>query len=365
MKTLCGFIGWIVGMFLGFMVMNTIPFLSFILIIGGIPLGRYIGGCIEEDKERERRAREEAERRRRQQQWEQERKEKERQEAIELARKYPEAIKNYFKIHWGITKSYITASDITYERAKTLLTYRYSFPADEQKYNVTYQAEVEAERRRQEQRRREAELEKQRKEQERRNIIATLPLCVSGWNSHSNSNLKHKYYYEYYSYARYKDFATNEMWVTWHLVWNFKNDPDKGISNYDHNDALKKVVEMVEDTLRKTFGTKTEYLTLVCLTASTQRKTDLRFKEFADRVCTDLRMENAYGHITVTGGGSAKHEGGSGVSEKAYDQYFFQGKNVVLFDDVRTSGSSIEQERRVLERMGAKIICAITIAQTR
>ena len=46
MKTLCGFIGWIIGMFLGFAMANTAPFLAFVFIIGGIFVGRYIGGCI-------------------------------------------------------------------------------------------------------------------------------------------------------------------------------------------------------------------------------------------------------------------------------------------------------------------------------
>lgn len=50
MKFVCGFIGWIVGMFLGFMVGESAPFLGIVFVIGGIPLGRYIGGCIEEDR---------------------------------------------------------------------------------------------------------------------------------------------------------------------------------------------------------------------------------------------------------------------------------------------------------------------------
>ena len=43
MKTLCGFIGWIVGMFVGFMFVNSVPALAFICIIGSIPLGKFIG----------------------------------------------------------------------------------------------------------------------------------------------------------------------------------------------------------------------------------------------------------------------------------------------------------------------------------
>ena len=38
MKTFCGFVGWMVGMFVGGMFVNTVPILAFICIIGGIPL---------------------------------------------------------------------------------------------------------------------------------------------------------------------------------------------------------------------------------------------------------------------------------------------------------------------------------------
>jgi predicted amidophosphoribosyltransferase len=75
-------------------------------------------------------------------------------------------------------------------------------------------------------------------------------------------------------------------------------------------------------------------------------------------------MKNAFPYIQVSSDGSAKHEGGTGVGGKSYDRDFFRGKYIVLFDDVRTSGASLEQERRNLESLGAKVICAITIAQT-
>lgn len=97
MKFVCGFVGWIVGMFLGFMVMNSVPFLGFVFILGGIPLGRYIGGCIEEDRENQRRAREDYERKRKQEEYNRQRKLQKKAEAQSLARKYPEATKYYFR----------------------------------------------------------------------------------------------------------------------------------------------------------------------------------------------------------------------------------------------------------------------------
>ena len=52
------------------------------------------------------------------------------------------------------------------------------------------------------------------------------------------------------------------------------------------------------------------------------------------------------------------------MPKKQYDKSFFLGSNIILFDDVRTSGQSIVRERNTLEAMGAKVIGVITIAQT-
>jgi hypothetical protein len=176
--------------------------------------------------------------------------------------------------------------------------------------------------------------------------------------------LPHKWFYEYYRYGAYKDSATPEMWNSWKFVWHFKNDPDKSISESDHNVALNKAIRLVEDQLRETFGSDVSLLTLVCITASTKKKNDARFKDFADRVCRDLNMENAYSHINIISDGDAKHEGGTELAEKSYDIPWFKGKFIVLFDDVCTSGEGICREKRILESMGAKIICAITLAKT-
>lgn len=374
MKSAFGCIGTWVGIFIAMLILpeDIAPIFAIAIAVGGWWLGYAIAKIIEEEKENERRRKEEYERRRREEEYERNRKAQRREEALSFARKYPEATKYYFKYHWGITKTFISDYDITDERAEVLLGHRYTYEQEEQKQNAAYRQKVEAEReaRRKaeqeaaERKRREEERERIRKEAEIRNLINTFPACVSSWNSHSNSSIKHKYFYDYYPYGVYKDYASSSMWDTWKTVWHFKNDPSKNVSSIEHRSALNKVVDLVESTLRSTFGSKTEYLTLVCLTASTQRKTELRFKEFADRVCSDLKMTNAFPYINVAADGSAKHEGGTGVGGKTYNRAFFNRKYVVLFDDVRTSGSSLEQERRNLESLGAKVICAITIAQT-
>lgn len=366
--------GYWVGVFIGAAIFKDTG-VAMICGIAGV-VGVYFLWKAYEEEQKEARRREEENRRWRQ---EQERKERKRNEAVELARKYPEATKHYFDLFWNIKKSVIYDSDITVDRAEKLLSKRYSYESDEIKYNAAYRAKIEeqkaAERRRQEakreaerqaaeRKRREEELARKRKEEEKRNLPTSLPACVASWSSHSNSSLKHQYFFDYYPYGTYKDNASASMWDTWRTVWHFKNDPDKNVSSYEHRSALQTVTSLVENALRSAFGAKTEYLTLVCLTASTQRKTELRYKDFAEQLCKNLNMNNAYPHIQVIEGGSAKHDGGDGSRRVSYDRYFFNGKYVVLFDDVRTTGHSLEQERHTMEELGAKVICAITIAQT-
>lgn len=374
MKSLFTVIGCWVGIFIALMICSddTPPIIGIIIAIGGAFGGRFIASQIEEEKENERKQKEEYERRRWQEERERERKVQRRSKAQILAKRYPEATKHYFKQHWNISKSYVSDYDITDDKVDTLLSHEYEYERDEQKYNLIYRQKIEAEKeaKRREEReaaerkRRKEELARKRKEEEMRNLPTSLPACVTSWSSHSNSSLKHKYFFDYYSYGKYKDNASASMWETWRTVWHFKNDPDKNVTSYEHRSALQTVINLVENALRSAFGSKTEYLTLVCLTASTQRKTELRFKDFAEQVCKDLNMNNAYPHIQVIEGGSAKHDGGDGYRKVSYDRYFFSGKYVVLFDDVRTTGHSLEQERRTMEELGAKVICAVTIAQT-
>lgn len=203
--------------------------------------------------------------------------------------------------------------------------------------------------------------EKEKKQQE----INKFKNYVSNWHTHQwNGSVKHIWYCDYYSYQAHKEVATFSMWDTWHLIWNFKNSPEKNISAYEHSKALNIAVEWVEQILKKTFLEDTQNLTLVCLTASTKEKNDRRFRDFAQKVCNDLNMYNAFDHINIVTDGEAKHEGGTIGVKKIYDKDWFNNKIIVLFDDVRTSGISIENEKEVLESFGATVICAVTLGQT-
>lgn len=368
MKTLCGFIGWIVGMFIGFAIGDKAPFLAFVFVIGGIFVGRYIGKQIEEDRERTRRAKEDAERQARLKEAERQKRQRLRNEAIALARKYPEATKQYFKSHWGISKTSISDYDITDDKVDTLLSHKYSYESDEQKLNAAYRARVLAEQqaiKRQEEAKREAarqaELARQRAEEQEKKA---LPSKVSGWNM-LYGGFRYTYLLRYFPTTC--DFeATEDEWEDRWTVWNFKNTPGK-TSPQNHKDALNTVIPKVKSKLISTFGSSAlKHITLVCIPASSASKTKARYEEFSQRLCRETGMSNAYEHMEVVTASAEKKFGGSGISANnvSFDSNFFRGRYVILFDDVITKGDSMLRFKRKMEELGAIVLGGISIGKT-
>ena len=183
--------------------------------------------------------------------------------------------------------------------------------------------------------------------------------CVSDWDGYG---LKHKWFVPYYPYYKHKNSATADMWSDWKFIWNFKND--EGTSYKAHQAALQRAIRLTESALRQAFHQRVHDLTFVCLPASSVSKNQRRFADFSRTVCQDLGMQNGFSHITITADATPKHKGGTGQPQKWYDSNFFQGKYVIIFDDVCTSGKSLKTEKAKLESMGAKVIGAITLAQT-
>lgn len=354
MRNLLPYVGFFIGIAIGYV--RNIEFAPTFAIIGAI-VGYVIKKRLKEEEYNQKRAIEKYER---EKEREEQSKAQRKSKAILLAHKYPEATKHYFQQHWGITKSFITADDITDERVDTLLSHEGSYEWIEQKYNSVYRAKIEAQR---EEEKRKEYLRKIAEEKDRIEQINSLPLCVSSWVSHHlNGEVKHKWFVDYYPYSKYKGCATDSMREAWKLVWNFKNDDS--ISSDEHLKALKEVIALTIGTLKSTFGDRTKFLTLVCLSASTAARTKKRYEEFSINVCSALGMRNGYAHISIVADAIPKHLGGDGMPKKQYDKSFFLGSNIILFDDVRTSGRSIVRERDTLEAMGAKVIGVITIAQT-
>ena len=143
--------------------------------------------------------------------------------------------------------------------------------------------------------------------------------------------IKYSYLFNYYPTTCDFD-ATESEWDNRWLVWNFKNTPGK-TSTSAHTDALNNVVPRLKKLLINTFGLHNlKELVLVCIPASSQQKTSLRYKEFSQMLCSD--------------------------------NDFFKGKFVILFDDIVTKGNSMLAFKRKMEELGAIVVGGLSIGKT-
>ena len=230
------------------------------------------------------------------------------------------------------------------------------------KQKIAKQKELEQKQREEERKRQE---EEQRRKNEQLQIKSNLISAVSSWNTLIGGL---HYSYQFYYYPTTCEFeATEEEWYYRRLVWDFKNTPGK-TSSIAHKIALDKAVSMIKTQLMSTFDEKSrKYLTLVCIPASSQVKTQARYEEFSNRICNELGMINAYPHITVVAEKEEKHLGGSGLdtSKLHFDEGYFKGKYVLLFDDIITKGNSMITFKRKMEALGAIVIGGLSLGKTK
>lgn len=157
--------------------------------------------------------------------------------------------------------------------------------------------------------------------------------------------------------------ATEDEWADRWLVWNFKNTPGK-TSSLQHEQALNNLLPRLTNMLKSTFGNKLQELTLVCIPAASKLNNDARFKDFSERLSSDTGMYNAFGYIQVVQDATPKHLGGTGTPVLHFDESYFKGKYVLLFDDVITRGNSMLRFKSKLEMLGAIVIAGVSIGKT-
>ena len=74
-----------------------------------------------------------------------------------------------------------------------------------------------------------------------------------------------------------------------------------------------------------------------------------------------LSMPSNFNYIRTS---KPKHLGGDGACEIAFKEHTFTGKSVIIFDDVITSGGTIQHYKRIIEEQGGTVLGAISIGET-
>lgn len=214
-------------------------------------------------------------------------------------------------------------------------------------------------------------LEDERKRQEairKQQEIRDIKSCVSSWPQPRRSSIEYFSLYNYYPTTCDWD-ASESEWDVRNLIWDFKANPNRPQSEYEirtrHEQALNRVLPKLVKIINHYFGSKKSKLTLVCIPSSKRIVTERRYKDLAQKLCSATGMSNGYDYVSVTSDGEAKHLGGTSTAEFGIDNNYFKDRYVLLFDDVITSGSSMERFKRLLESVGATVIGGLSIGKTK
>ena len=167
-----------------------------------------------------------------------------------------------------------------------------------------------------------------------------------------------KFMFNFFDYLPTKYEANKREWAIRKMIWDFK-DGKRSVS----------VAELIAKKLRSQFGADCENVTFVCVPASSAEKNEIRYKVFAEEVTRLTGCKNAYGAITIEGGRLAIHETKSSktvqdVEVIKFDKGFFNGKRVLLFDDILTQGHSYARFACALEKLGAEVLGGYFLGKT-
>lgn len=224
-----------------------------------------------------------------------------------------------------------------------------------------------------EQQRKEAEIarkaEEARKEAERKRAeLNGLISCTTSWTQPTRSSVHCFSIYNYYPTTCDWD-ASEDEWNVRNLIWDFKANPNKPQSEIEiknrHERAVNGILPKINRVLNRFFGNQKSKLTLVCIPSSKRIVTERRYKDFSEQLCNETGMTNGYSHVYIAEEGDAAHLGGVVQAQFSVDSSFFKDKYVILFDDVITSGKSMERFKRLLESVGATVIGGLSIGKTK
>lgn len=144
------------------------------------------------------------------------------------------------------------------------------------------------------------------------------------------------------------------------LMWDFKDGKEE---------ATEQVARMTAEYLKAEFGEQVKDILLVTIPASTQAKNETRYKYFCNRVSELTGIANGYDHIKVAEDRLAVHELGrnkrlSSVAVLEIDKDFFNGKQIVCWDDCVTTGISYSTFANKLEELGGIVLEGVFLGRT-
>lgn len=168
----------------------------------------------------------------------------------------------------------------------------------------------------------------------------------------------HKPMISLYEYVPTRFEATDREKKIRSQIWDFKAGK-----------RTKQVAAIVADKITEKFGSFAENIVFACIPASSADRTETRYHDFCEEVARLCGCMNGYNAIKVDGSRMAIHETNKGKSVKNTETItlnadFFNGKRVVIFDDILTKGYSYASFATAIENLGAEVLGGLFLGKT-
>lgn len=161
------------------------------------------------------------------------------------------------------------------------------------------------------------------------------------------------YIHDYYSKRKFKMDVDADVQTVRRLIYDFKD----GRNSNAIASLIKDAVQAINFSLDNTC--------LVTIPASTQQKTEVRYRIFSDVLCGSLGILNSINGITTEPHDENKGKyGGDKTKYFTFSNKYYLNKRVILLDDVRTTGASYVQVLKKLMNTGAIDITGIFLGKT-
>ncbi|OKZ08512.1 MAG: ribose-phosphate pyrophosphokinase [Bacteroides oleiciplenus] len=156
--------------------------------------------------------------------------------------------------------------------------------------------------------------------------------------------------------ARYE--ATEREKQIRSLIWDFKAGK-----------RSKQVAAIVAGKIAEKFGSFADTIVFVCVPASSAERTEKRYRDFCEEVSNLCGCMNGYKAVKVGGKRMTIHETKKDKSIQNTETItlntdFFNGKRVLVFDDILTKGHSYAQFACALEQLGAEVLGGYFLGRT-
>lgn len=167
-----------------------------------------------------------------------------------------------------------------------------------------------------------------------------------------------------------------QTWFCKYYPARIRNVGEKEIADrqlvFDFKDgrAYEEVAQRTAERLLTLYGEDCMNIVFSPIPASSSEKNEIRYKAFCQRVCELTYAINGFEHVSVSGERLTVHENRKTekdvrkVNVIEFDKAFFNGKSVVVFDDVITKGLSYAIYANQLESLGANVLGGVFLART-